>query len=119
MNEHRTARYRKISEGGGIRYLFFCDLSGALVCTSDIQMKDDLMNAWNGSGKQLFNHCHQCGRWVSDPMYNAETLNCVCCSPWEEQPAFCPQCGEKVAGEDAFCHKCHARLKYREKEECG
>jgi len=119
MNVHRTARYKKISESGKDRYLFFCDLSGALVCASDLQEEADLLQEWNSKGRPMFNQCRRCGRWVSDPMYNAETLECVQCSPWEEQPAFCPQCGERAAEDAAFCQRCRARLKYRETEECG
>ncbi|MBQ2954915.1 MAG: hypothetical protein IJE08_00485 [Clostridia bacterium] len=119
MDGHKTARYRKISGYHGFRYQFFCDLSGALMCTTDFQKEDDPLQAWATKGRKLFSRCQKCGRWVSDPMYNAETLECVRCSPWEEQPAFCPQCGESVLEDRAFCHRCHARLKYRDKEECG
>ena len=114
MDEHRTAKYKRIFVRGGVRYSFFCDLSGALVCTTDIRAKDDIMDAWHSSGKQMFNLCHRCGRWVSDPMYNPETWECVQCSPWEEKPVFCPQCGKKVVKDGALCHRCHARLKYSE-----
>ncbi len=44
MDEHRTARYKRISEGGKVRYLFFCDLSGALVCTTDLHSEDDFLH---------------------------------------------------------------------------
>ena len=118
MDEHRTAKYQKIFERGGVRYRFFCDLSGALVCTTGIQAKDDITDAWNKKGKPMFNLCQRCGRWISDPMYNPETLECVQCSPGEEEPIFCSHCGEKVADDGVFCHRCHARLKYRETEEC-
>ena len=119
MEGHRTSRYRRISGYGGFRYQFFCDLSGALVCTTKLQEADDPVQAWNREGRLRFSQCHRCGRWVSDPMYNAETWECVQCSPWEEKPAFCPQCGESVVDDDVFCHKCHSRLRYRETEECG
>ena len=116
MDEHRTAKYRKIIEKGGIRYLFFCDLSGALVCAVNAENPEA---AWETGAKKQFSQCHHCGRWVSDPMYNAETWKCVQCSPWEEQPAFCPHCGKSVVEDEVFCHSCHTRLKYRETEECG
>ena len=119
MDEHRTARYRKVIESNGFRYQFLCDLSGALVSTTNLQKKDDPMQAWADAGRRMFSKCHRCGRWVSDPMYNAETWECVQCSPWEEQPAFCPQCGASVLEDEAFCHRCHARLRYHKTEECG
>jgi len=45
MEEHRIARFRKICERGGFRYQFFCDLSGALMCKTNLQKKDDPMRA--------------------------------------------------------------------------
>ena len=97
MEDRRTATYRKLFEPGGVRYQFFCDVSGALVCTTDVLPDDEPVRAWKDEAKKHFSRCQRCGRWVSDPMYNAETMQCVQCSPWEEQPAFCPQCGKKVA----------------------
>jgi len=115
----RTAAYKKIFAPNGIRYQFFCDISGALVCTTGLQSSDDPEQAWNKEGAGSFNKCHRCGRWVSDPMYNADTLECVQCSPWEDVPIFCPQCGAKVTDSSAFCCRCHARLRYCRREECG
>ena len=119
MDGRRTAMYKKLFEPGGVRYQFFCDVSGALVCTVKAanDHEDALMHAWKTEAKAQFSQCHHCGRWVSDPMYNAETWKCVQCSPWEEQPAFCPYCGENVVDDKVFCHSCHARLKHRETEE--
>lgn len=114
----RTARYKiqKCSEGN--RYQFFCDISGALACTTNpirlISPEQELLMAWEEEGKRYFNRCHRCGRWVTDVMYNADTLACVSCSPWEEQPTFCSQCGVKVGMDEVFCHKCHVRLRYGE-----
>ncbi len=119
MEDRRTATYRKLFEPGGVRYQFFCDVSGALVCTTDVLTDDEPVRAWKDEAKKHFSRCQRCDRWVSDPMYNAETMECVQCSPWEEQPAFCPYCGESVVEDKTFCHSCNARLKYRETEECG
>ena len=119
MDGQKTATCRKLFEPGGIRYQFFCDVSGALVCTTDVCTDDDPVRAWKDEAKKNFSRCQRCGRWVSDPMYNAETMKCVQCSPWEEQPAFCPQCGKKVAEDATFCHCCRARLRYASEEENG
>ena len=112
----KTARYRIIAGTEGNRYQFFCDLSGALMCTSEPVLMDtpehELMFAWNSEGKKHFNLCSRCGRWVADTVFNVETLECVECSPWEEDPAYCPHCGEKVQDGDCFCAKCKKRLKY-------
>ena len=112
----RIARFKIVPSAEGNRYVFYCDLSGAMVCTTNpIVMKSpekELQFAWESEGKKCFNLCHSCGKWVSDPVYNAETLSCVQCSPWEEIPMYCPHCGEK-AGEDAiFCSCCKNRLRY-------
>ena len=111
-----TARYKIIAGTEGNRYQFFCELSGALVCTSEPVLLDspeqELKFTWESEGKKQFNRCHRCGRWVSDVVYNVETLECVECSPWEEDPAYCPHCGEKVHAGDVFCQKCKNRLKY-------
>ena len=111
-----TARYKIIAGTEGNRYQFFCELSGALVCTSEPVLLDsseqELRFAWESEGKKQFNRCHRCGKWVCDVVYNVETLECVECSPWEDDPAYCPHCGEKVHGGDVFCQKCKNRLKY-------
>lgn len=119
MDEHTTARYRRVIDPQGIRYQFFCDVSGALVHTTDVLTDDEPVRAWKDGVRKHFSRCQRCGKWVSDPMYNAETLECVQCSPWEEQPAFCPQCGERVAEDAIFCHSCKARLRYAGKEGDG
>ena len=116
MEDRRTATYRKLFEPGGVRYQFFCDLSGALVCTSEPvfldQPEQELSFAWESEGKKHFNKCQRCGRWISDTVYNVETLECVECSPWEEEPSYCPHCGERVQSGDIFCSKCKNRLRY-------
>lgn len=52
--------------------------------------------AWEQEGKQHFNQCRRCGRWVSDVMYNADVLECVGCTPWENVPKYCARCGKKL-----------------------
>lgn len=32
---HKTARYKVIADSGGNRYSFFCDITGALLHTTD------------------------------------------------------------------------------------
>lgn len=116
----KTARYKKIVGIDGNRYQFFCDLSGALVCTSEPVLLDtpeeELKFAWESEGKKYFNQCQKCGRWISDMVYNVETLECVECSPWEEEASYCPHCGEKVREGELFCPKCKNRLRYGNSE---
>lgn len=113
-----TAEYRIIADAGGNQYRFFCALSGAAICTTrpiraDTQ-EEELKIAWETEGRTFFNHCHKCGKWVSDVMYNADVCECVDCAPWENKPNFCPKCGEKVPTHDVFCWKCGTRLQYGE-----
>lgn len=118
---HRTAAYRVLQDGGGMRFRFFCEVSGAAVCTTRIMplqpVEDARMKAWQAEGREHFSRCQKCGKWVADVMYNPNTLECVSCSPWEEKPAFCPQCGERVWSDRVFCHRCGCRLQYG-KGEC-
>lgn len=116
MKGNPTARYKIISDTGGNRYQFFCDLSGALVCTTKPIRADtpeqELLLAWESEGKREFNPCRKCGKWVSDVMYNADVLECVECAPWEDPPNFCPQCGKKLSAPERYCPKCGAKLLY-------
>ena len=74
----RTARYKIIAGSDGNRYQFFCEVSGALVCTTEsiiLQTPEkELRFAWESEGKKNLNRCHRCGKWVSDVVYNADTL---------------------------------------------
>ena len=112
----KTARYKIIAGTEGNRYQFFCDLSGALIYTSEPillgEPEHELKFAWESEGKKHFNMCQRCRRWISDTVYNVETLECVECSPWEEEPSYCPHCGEKVQEGDTICRICKNRLKY-------
>ncbi len=128
MSEKKTASYRVERDKEGNRYLFFCDLSHALVCESEPikteTPEEELIVAWEKFGKNSFNHCRKCGKWVTDVMYNPDVLNCVMCTPIEDYPDFCPKCGEKTQDPANFCHICGAKLFYggaivNEKTECS
>lgn len=112
----KSAKHKMITGKDGNRYQFFCDLSGALICTSEPVLLDtpeqELRFAWENEGKKCFNLCHNCGKWVSDVAYNADTLTCIACSPWEDIPEYCPYCGEKADQADIFCSNCKNRLRY-------
>lgn len=117
MNEKKkTADYKIINVPGGNVYQFFCDLSGAMCARTNHYKNSDpekeLMIAWEKEGKSNFNLCHKCGRWVSDVMYNPDLLHCVRCSPIEDIPDYCPECGAKTEDLSVFCHKCGVRLMY-------
>ena len=94
----------------------FRDLSGALGCTTKPVRADtpeeELMLAWESEGRQQFNMCHRCGKWVSDAMYNSDVPECVECTPWEEEPEYCPRCGQKLSKPGKLCSRCGAPLRY-------
>lgn len=116
MIRNPTATYKVIPDTEGDRYQFFCDLSGAHACTTGPIRADTpkqaLALAWETAGRPHFNCCHKCGRWVSDVMYNADVMECVECTPWENTPKYCPQCGRKLFHPKQFCPSCGAQLRY-------
>ena len=116
MSEKKTADYKIISTPDGNRYQFFCDLSAALICTTEPigenSPEDELLRAWNVYAKEKFNRCSKCGRWVINEMFNPDVLNCVLCTPIEDYPEFCPNCGAKTSDPAFFCHMCGKKLLY-------
>ena len=117
-DDHMTAKYRVIADSGGSRYRFFCDVSGMALCTTgpirgDTQ-EEELKIAWETEGRQHFNRCSKCGKWVSDPMYNADMLQCVDCAPWQKKPNYCSHCGIAISPSDRYCNACGTRLRYGE-----
>ena len=114
---HKTAKYKILPDAdGAVRVQFFCDLSGALACTTEPIHADTpeqaLEIAWKTAGKKEFNHCAKCGRYVSDVMFNAEVHECVKCAPWENYPLYCHQCGKKITEVTKLCPKCGVLLRY-------
>lgn len=121
MNKEKTiATYKIVADAGGNRYKFFCELSGALVCTTKQYKADtpeeELHLAWESEGKQHFNPCHKCGKLVSDAMFNVEVLECVECAPFEAEAKFCKSCGTKIEDPNKLCPACGKPLVYYGKE---
>lgn len=120
-NRRKTAAYKIISEQGGNRYSFFCDLSGKLVCTTGIYYAEnpekELLAAWETEGKKNFNRCGGCGRWVDSIVFNPDVLMCVDCSPLEEETKYCKHCGAKAKDGDINCSVCGKRLLYKGADE--
>ena len=128
----RIAQYQITTDADGNHYRFFCDLSGVMVCkTKPIRadtQEEELRIAWETEGKKMFNQCHKCGRWVSNVMYNADALECVDCTPWEEDLTLasmehygfgtkamkkvkkCDNCGMMAPASEQFCRECGTRL---------
>jgi hypothetical protein len=114
--ERMTVRYQLIPGTEGNRYRFFCECSGIAVCTTEPlhagTPEQELELAWENDGRKKFNRCQKCGRWVSNVMFNADTLECVECSPWEEQPIYCQNCGAPAPASGESCKKCGTKLRY-------
>lgn len=111
-----TAPYKVIMDAGGNRYRFYCESSGMAVCTTPCVHAEtpekELLLAWENEGRRHFSCCRKCGKWVSDVMYNVETMECVDCSPWEDSPLFCAKCGVRIPSCSKFCRNCGAKLTY-------
>lgn len=126
---YHTARYRIITDTGGNRYRFFCDISNAGICTTKPicghTQQEELEYAWESEGRHFFNKCQHCGKWVCNAMFNPDTLECVDCTP----PAYvasmehygfgtksmkhlkvCNNCGMMSDASVHFCKECGIRL---------
>ncbi|MBQ3177290.1 MAG: zinc-ribbon domain-containing protein [Clostridia bacterium] len=121
--KNKTAAYKIIEKDGGRCYRFFCEASGMAMVTTKVYRCDnpeeELQTAWAEEGREHFNLCHKCGKWVCDAMYNADVLHCADCTPWENKPKYCSNCGTKVGITDTFCRRCGAKLQYREVKDDG
>lgn len=117
MTESRTATYKVVPDGGGYRFIFYCDVSDAHVCTTrqiyrGNSAEEALLAAWQAEGRRYFNRCHKCGKWVIDAVYNAEVLECVVCAPYEAEPKYCKNCGIKIEEPVKVCPSCGGKLIY-------
>ncbi|MBE6714623.1 MAG: hypothetical protein E7575_04995 [Ruminococcaceae bacterium] len=117
MPEKSVADHKAVADSGGYRFLFYCDISGAHVCTTEEIYRGEtqeaaLLSAWQNEGKEYFNKCHKCGRWVLDAAFNAEVLECVLCAPYECEPKFCKFCGQKISTPIRTCPSCGKKLIY-------
>jgi len=116
MCAQKTAAYKMISDAGGNRYKFYCEMSGALACSTEpISAKtpeEELQIAWETVGRKQFNLCHKCGRWVIDAVYNADVWECVECAPYEAEPNYCKNCGIKIDKPFGKCPACGHKLMY-------
>jgi len=117
MEKHKTAVYKVIEKDGGRCYRFFCEASGMAMVTTGVYRgvpaADEAEFVWTREGREHFNLCHKCGKWVCDAMYNADVMHCVDCTPWENKPHYCSHCGTKADIADIFCRKCGKKLQYR------
>ena len=121
MPKNRTADYKAVTDRGAHRFMFYCQVSGAHVCTTKEiypgQPEDALLAAWQAEGYKYFNQCGRCGKWVIDAVFNAEVLECVECAPYEAEPKFCKTCGTKIETPVKHCQHCGNKLVYEGGEE--
>ena len=112
----RITAYRTVCDEGGIRYKFLCELSEAVVCTTEPYGTDSpeegALLAWTKEGRSHFNYCKRCSRYVSDAMFNVEVLECVACAPYEAEARYCKSCGAKVSDPKRPCPECQRPLVY-------
>lgn len=117
MLGNKTSKHKIVKDGSGYRFIFYCDVSDAHVCTTqkiyqgNTEM-DALLAAWQAEGRKQFNRCHKCGKWVIDAVYNAEVLECVECAPYEAEPKYCKNCGTKIEESLKICPSCGKKLIY-------
>ena len=120
MEDKKTAACKMISDTGGYRYKFYCEISGALACTTEpIHAKtpeEGLRIAWETVGRNHFNLCHKFGRRVIDAVYNAVVFECVECAPYESEPQYCKNCGVKIEKPSRICPACGHKLVYEGEE---
>ncbi|MBQ9779357.1 MAG: zinc ribbon domain-containing protein [Clostridia bacterium] len=118
--EKKIATLKIVTHADGNIYKFYCDLSGALICTTKPYKADtpenELQLAWEQEGKQHFNSCHKCGKQVSNAMFNVDVLECVECAPFESEAKFCKNCGTKIEDPTRHCPACGKPLMYYGKE---
>ena len=118
MEEKKTAAYKITPDTDGNRYRFYCDASGALVCITSPYHADtpeeELMLAWEKEGRQHFNQCRKCGRFIIDAVYNPSVFECTDCAPFEYETRYCKSCGAKIdaGAEERFCPVCKQKLHY-------
>lgn len=118
--EGKMSAYKIVFHSDGNIYKFYCDLSGALVCSTKPYKantpEDGLQLAWEKEGKQRFNRCHKCGKQVSNAMFNVDVLECVECAPFEAESKFCKSCGVKIEDPTRPCPACRKPLVHYGKE---
>ena len=116
MQKNKTADYKAVADKDGHRFMFYCQVSGAHVCTTkEIYPGGEdqaLLNAWEAEGSKGFNRCKRCGKWVIDAVFNAEVLECVECAPYEAEPKFCKTCGGEIQQPASRCRHCGNPLIY-------
>lgn len=117
MGVRKTAAYKISADRNGNRYSFYCDVSGACVCTTRPYKSDtpqqELETAWQEEGRKYFNRCHKCGKWVIDAAYNPEVCECINCATFETEPRYCKYCGARVKPESRQCPVCGRSLYYQ------
>ena len=121
MSKNKTADYKAVADRDGHRFMFYCPVSGAHVCTTKEiypgETDTALQLAWKAEGCQHFNQCRRCGNWVIDAVFNVEVLECVECAPYEAEPKFCKTCGARIETPGTNCQHCGSKLIYEGGEE--
>ena len=119
LDAQKTAAYKMVSDAGGNRYRFYCDLSGALTCmTAPIRAEtpeNEVQIAWETVGRKHFKSlsqmrkiakkgsffCRCCGAFLTrETLYDYYRRQHSCCSGCgtvlTDDARFCPYCGVKT-----------------------
>jgi hypothetical protein len=116
MSVEFNAKYEKEEMPNGIRYTFFCGLSGAAVHTTDpicAASEDASLFLAKEEAQPYFNRCKECGIWVSDAAYNVDEAKCVVCAPFKVTPGYCPECGSPMKQGSRSCDRCKTSVLVR------
>ncbi len=114
-----TARFKIEHTQAGDRYIFFCDLSGAPVYTTDPICEQNPQKAAaiaRGLARPHFNRCLACGKWVGDTAYNIDEMKCVACAPCDLPERYCTECGNSVPEGNRFCTRCGREMRKAAKQ---
>jgi len=76
-----TAIYMVIPSEGGHRYRFLCEDTVTPVCTTSVYASPDpfqtALTAWEKEGRQHFELCPRCGKWIAADSYPAHASHCT------------------------------------------
>ncbi len=78
-----TAKYIMTSEDGYFRFKFCCGICENTFVTGRISAAsaDEAFKLAANEGRNHFNRCYQCKRWVCDWHYNEDEMVCEDCAP--------------------------------------
>lgn len=88
MNPEFTAPHTVRMSAEGVRYTFYCDLTGEPVfttapiahCTPQEELACAIAEA-----RPHFNRCIRCGKWICDNAYSIDEMLCIRCAQQQKK----------------------------------